>query len=518
MKEFIRKHYDHIHGVLSCFDRMLFRGYLPIMSGWAMAQFLNGLDLKGSSLKGFLLESSERVKDHAIAMAQKHGRPFQYLVSNIRKEDTARQLAERDGIEEGLVCVFSILEPCRTFSFCFQRGGPFVRSARRKCLHLYFYFMDRDFGLLHVRIQTWFPMQIQVYLNAHEWLARKLSANEVRYTKHDNVFLWIEDLAKAQRFADRFASLNWPVILNQYAKRVNPQMRDMLHDHPYYWVTAQSEYSTDILFNRRQDLCELYPQLLSHSTLCFGAREVMNFLGRKLHGKFEGEIVSDLSSLVCRRTGGSRIKHRVKENWLKMYDKSGLVLRVETVINNPEEFRVRKQVLRKGKRQTEWVAMRKGVAYLFRYREVSLQANGRYLDALAVVDDPTNAKQDLDRVTTPKKDAAGRGCSGFNPLARHDAELFQSIMAGEHCLRGFNNRDIRGRLASTVHLRACGQDPKKASAKVSRTFRRFHAHGLIAKIPRTRRWRVTLYGRRVMGTSLYLRDHHFPEAYSRIAA
>ena len=156
------------------------------------------------------------------------------------------------------MCVFSILEPCRTFSFCFQRGGPFVRSARRKCLHLYFYFMDRDFGLLHVRIQTWFPMQIQVYLNAHEWLARKLSANQVRYTKHDNVFLWIEDMAKAQRFADRFASLNWPVILNQYAKRVNPQMRDILHDRSYYWVTAQSEYSTDILFKTRPEPCELY--------------------------------------------------------------------------------------------------------------------------------------------------------------------------------------------------------------------------------------------------------------------
>ncbi len=69
-----------------------------------------------------------------------------------------------------------------------------------------------------------------------------------------------------------------------------------------------------------------------------------------------------------------------------MYDKSGLVLRVETVINNPEEFRVRKKVSRKGKCQTEWVAMRTGVAYLFRYREVSLQANGRYLEALAVVD------------------------------------------------------------------------------------------------------------------------------------
>jgi hypothetical protein len=518
MKEFTRKHEARIHGVLSCFDRMLFRGYLPIMSGWSMAQFLNGLEVNGSSLKPFLLENAERVKEHAIAMAKKHERPFQYLASNIRKEDTARKLAERDGIEEGLVCIFSLLEPCRTFSFCFQKERPYVQSARRKCLHLYFYFMDRDFGLIHVRIQTWFPLQIQVYLNGHEWLARKLSANHAPYTKHDNAFAWIQDMPRAQRFADRFANLNWPTILGKYAKRVTPQLQDILHGCQYYWVSAQSEYSTDILFKTRQDLCELYPQLLSHSTLCFGAKEVMNFLGRKLNANFEGEIVSDLSSFVCRRTGGSRIKHRVKENWLKMYDKSGLVLRIETVINNPEEFRVRKQVLRKGKPQTEWVAMRKGVAYLFRYREVSLQANCRYLDALAAVDDPTDAKRALARVTTSKKDAAGRGCPGFNPLARHDAELFQSLMAGEHCLRGFSNRDIRGQLASTLHLRACGQDPRKQSAKVSRTFRRFHAHALIAKIPRTHRWRVTVYGRQVMGTSLYLREHHFPNAYAKIAA
>ena len=518
MKEFVRKHENRIHGVLSCFDRMLFRGYLPIMSGWAMAQFLNSLELNCSNLKPFLLKNAELVKDHAVAMAQKHNRPFSYLRSNIRKEDTARQLAQRDGITEGLVCVFSILEACRSFSFRFCTGRPYVQSASRKCLHFYYYFMDRDFGLIHVRIQSWFPMQIQVYLNAHEWLARKLSVNNVHFTRLDNVFLHIEDLAKAQKYADRFQSLDWPRILNRYARRVNPQMQDILHPLQYYWVTAQSEYSTDVLFKRPQDLCELYPQLLSHSTLCFGAKEVMNFLGRKLRGNFEGEIVSDLSSLVCRRTGGSRIKHRVKQNWLKMYDKAGLVLRVETVINNPEEFRVRKRVTRKGKSQMEWVDMRKGVAWLFRYREVSLMANSRYLDALAVVDDPTNAKRDLDRITTRKRDAAGRGCTGFNPLAHLDNELFQAVMDGEHCVRGFTNRDIRTRLQSTLHLRSCGQNVKKASSKVSRIFRRLHAHGLIAKIPRTRRWRVTLYGRRVMGTALYLRQQDFARAYSKIAA
>src|SRR5437773_5401198 len=88
MKEFIRKYEDRIHGVLSCFNRMLFRGYLPIMSGWAMAQFLDRLQQDFTSLKPFLLANSERVKNHAIAMAQKQGRPFQYLTSHIDKEKT----------------------------------------------------------------------------------------------------------------------------------------------------------------------------------------------------------------------------------------------------------------------------------------------------------------------------------------------------------------------------------------------------------------------------------------------
>ena len=516
MKAFVDKYEDRIHGVLSCFDRMLFRGYLPIMSGWSMAQLLRAHEVDSGQLKTFLLSNALRLKTHARGMAMKHGRPFEYLATPTRKEDAARKLAERDGIEEGLVCVFSALEPCRTFSFVFYREQPYVQSARRKCLHLYFYFMDRHLGLIHVRLQTWFPLQIQVYLNGHEWLARKLTARGIGYTKLDNTFARVEELPRAQRLADRFAHLDWPSILNRYARLVVPQLDDVLHGCEYYWVASQAEYSTDVMFKTAAGLRELYPRLLSHSTLCFSAEEVMNFLGRKLTGRFEGEIVSDLSSFACRRVGGSRIKHRVKQNWMKMYDKAGLVLRIETVINNPEEFRVRKQVLRDGKQRAEWVALRKGVAYLFRYREVSLQANARYLDALAAVDDPTPGKQALQRLTSTKKDAAGRSCPGFNPLAQHDATLFKSVMAGEHCLHGFTNLDVRSRLTGTHWLRACADDPKKASAKVGRCFRRLHAHGLIAKIPRTRRWRVTDYGRKVIGTAMYLREHHFPNVYAGV--
>ena len=150
-----------------------------------------------------------------------------------------------------------------------------------------------------------------------------------------------------------------------------------------------------------------------------------------------------------------------------------------------------------------------------------MQASARYLDALAAVDDPTKGKQALQRLTTAKKDAAGRPSSvlglGFNPLAQLDATLFKSLMAGEHCLHGFTNRDIRSQPTNTRWLRSCADDPKKASAKVGRCSRRLHAHDLIAKIPRTRRWRVTNYGSNVMGTSLYLREHHFPNVYAGVA-
>lgn len=245
MKAFVDKYEDRIHGVLSCFDRMLFRGYLPIMSGWSMAQLLQAHEIDCASVKPFLLSNAERVKAHAQAKAREHGRPFEYLSGKMRKEDVARKIAERDGVDEGLVCVFSALEPCRTFSLRFTAGQPCMQTAKRKCLHLYYYFMDRDLGLLHVRVQTWFPLQVQIYLNGHEWLARKLTAGGIEHAKIDNVFIRISDLPRAQRLADRLAHLSWPRILNRYARQVVPQLDDVLSgcrpSQVRYWVAALAE-------------------------------------------------------------------------------------------------------------------------------------------------------------------------------------------------------------------------------------------------------------------------------------
>jgi hypothetical protein len=215
MDQFIAKHADKLQGSLSCFDRVLFRGYLPFFSGYAMASFLETRKVHRRDVKRFVLTQAYRLKDHAGQMAARAGRPYQYFGERMRTEDLARQMAARDGITEGLVCVFATVEPCRTCSLRWREGSVCIQSARRKCLILYYYFMDRDFGLIHVRLQTWCPLQLQVYVNGHEWLARKLAQHGVRYTKHDNAFLWVEDFARAQRFADRFVSLPWVARLDR---------------------------------------------------------------------------------------------------------------------------------------------------------------------------------------------------------------------------------------------------------------------------------------------------------------
>ena len=152
------------------------------------------------------------------------------------------------------------------------------------------------------------------------------------------------------------------------------------------------------------------------------------------------------------------------------------------------------------------------MAYLFRFRDVAQQSNARYLNALAQVDDPTPGLRGLDTITTPKHPAQGRTVKAFNPVARPDSQLFVALMSGEHAVHGFATRDLRAKL--TGHLR---ENPKQQSAQISRLLHRLHVYGLVAKIPRSRRWRVTAFGHRVMGASVRLRQLHFPALYATAA-
>jgi hypothetical protein len=505
MERFVEVFRDRIVGTLSGFDRMLFRGtlrglaYVNGMMGW-----LSDHNVLLKNFGPFAQMISTHLKNHAKQLADAAGRPFEYISSpSLSKEALAESIRQRDGITEGLVCVLSCVESCQTYEI---RKNPKAKHldlvpATRKCLHLYFYLVDREFGMMHVRLQTWLPMTMQICLNGREYLARQLDALGIGYERRDNCFTRIDDLRAAQRIMDRLDNRKFAKVFHVLAKRFNPWLgaKGKLKVKSYYWTMRQGEYATDLMFRDAKSLAEVYPRLVQHAWSCFSTRDVLRFMGRRTNSRFSGEVTSK----VAERPEGICVKHRVEENSIKMYDKQGSVLRIETTINDPRRFRVRRTVTRKGRRVRNWVPMRKGLADLPRRVEVSRAANKRYLAALAEVRISAKACEVLDPVSR-RVTRHGRPHRAMRPLSADEAAVFAAMLRGEHAVQGFRNRDIRHALGWD----RC-RDPEqraKTSARMTRLFALLRAHGLIAKVSHTNYYRITTKGQQVMTTSLKLRQ------------
>jgi hypothetical protein len=498
MKRFLERHRDRITGTLSGFDRMLFRGTLrSITHVKGLEIFLYSHHVLMKNFGGYVVGLSQQLVEHAKQLASKATRPYVYLPSSKdSKEELALQIVARDGLKQGLICVFACVEPCQSFDLRKDAARKHLQlvSKERKCLHLYFYYLDRDFGLMHVRLQTWLPFSIQVCVNGREWLARQMDRAGISYSQRDNCFTHISDPQRAQKLMDRLTARNCNPWLDALAQKVNPLIhpRTGLDVRSYYWSGRQMEYATDVMFRSAASLAELYPLLLRHAMFQFGSEEVMRFLQRRTDKRFAGEVSSDLQ----RRVEGIRVKHRVEENSIKMYDKQGSVLRIETTINNPRRFKVHRQGWRQGKAVMKWLPLRKGIADLRRRAELSHAANARYLEALAVVGLETPSYRLLDRVSQQVK--AKRQYRALRPISPEDASLFQVILHGEFSLQGFRNRDLR---------RALGlSDPKNSSARISRLLALLRAHKLIFKVCKTNYYRITRKGHQIMATAIKFRQ------------
>jgi hypothetical protein len=196
-----------------------------------------------------------------------------------------------------------------------------------------------------------------------------------------------------------------------------------------------------------------------------------------------------------------------------MYDKFGLVLRIETVINNPREFRVRRWRTRQGRREMAWCPMNKSVVNMYRYREVALAANERYLEALSVVENPAPAYRRIEQITEPVV-KAGRSYAGFNPASRSDVKVFEAVLDGNHVVLGFRNGDIREALYGTT---ADPTERRRQSAAVGRVLKRLHVRGLSRKVPRSRRWHVSPKGHGMLQGVLQLYHRGIPAALGKAA-
>jgi hypothetical protein len=491
-----------ITGMISGWDRLRFRGTVRMLANVAgLGRFLRFTGRR--LLKDFgshAEELSRRTRAESLKVAEEAGRPVVHLQSpGACKEEMAREIQKRDRVKEGLICVLTAVEPCWSFNIRSNKEAGKLELVRayRKCQHLYHYYQHPVLGFMHVRLQSWLPFNVFACVNGREWLSRQMDAAGIRYLRRENCFAWISDVAKAQALLQEQVDFNWPEALGELVEAANPAFASIRGDcrMGYYWSLEESEWASDIMFKKQAELSQLYGRLIRHGMESLGSCDVLRFLGHKLradggvHGNFAGEVTSDLRE----RAEGIRIKHRVGSNSVKMYNKQGTVLRVETTLNNMRELKSPRVV--NGK--VVWKRMRKGVADIQRRAAVSEAANQRYLRAMAAAENPMPLKDLTEALAVPVV-RDGRRARGLNLLGASDARLLRAVGDGKFLLHGFRNKDLQAMLFETAADSPAQK--RRRSGQVTRKLWLLRAHGIIRKVPGTHRYLVTDYGRQVITT------------------
>jgi len=505
MDLFIQKYREKVTGVLSGFDRLVLKGTIRFLSCTAgMMNFLYDMGVLLKDFGEYVQRTTNQLREASCKAAQRLNRPNIYLQSpKTSKELLAKQIMQRDGITDGLICLLRCVEPCISYDIRRDRGTKklILEPKQRKCLHIYHYWVDPVFGFISARIQTWFPFTIYICLNGREWLARQMDVAGLKYKRIENCFTWLEDVEIAQRLMDEQLKFQWTPELDLISLKLNPAHDEIFHRYEmsYYWSVHQSEWASDIMFKSPQALSEIYLQLVQGAMSSFSAPDVMRFLGRKLHGNFQGEVISDYK----KREEGIRVKHRVSANSVKMYDKGRQNLRLETTINDPKDFKVFRPLEGNPQGSREWRQMRKGIADLPRRAQVSQASNERYSNALASLNTDSPINKLVDPVCRPVI-WNGRRMRALRPWSEEDQLLIQIISRGEFTVNGFRNRDLFQHLFPDSTLSV--EEKQRNAAQVTRKLRLLRAHNIIRKVPKTHRYIFTKKGRGIATAILEYRN------------
>lgn len=490
---FTERHADKIAGTLSCYDRLVLMGTIPgICYAEGMTRFLQAHQIRIFDFPEWAKPLREEIRQNAERLAAEAGLEIEFVrkLDDFRKERRIKDILKLRGEHPGLVHIFAAMESCRTYKPWHNKKThqTYVKPDSGRCLHYYFYFIDPDLGLCYLRVPTWAPFRLQFYFNGHGMLAQQLRRKGIGFDRVENAFVRIDDFEKAQALADQIHLERIHRILDQAARRYCPVIRRFAQG--YHWSIMQAEYALDLVFQRPEDLKPLYEELVRTLTHAVKPDHLATFLGRKLHGHYEGELGSRFST----RMEGTCLKHYMGDSGLKMYDKFGVILRLEGFTNDVTFFQhYRKVEHRDGTCEMKQAPMRKTLYSLPDLAEALSAANRRYLEFLSAVEDPTNGIRAVQQVSRRVQEN-DRSYKGFNLFDEADLKLFRVLSRGEFNVRGLRSCDL------------CRHLPATSPGQVSHLLRRLRNHGILKKAQKCYRYYVTSLGKRIIASALKLRE------------
>lgn len=491
MASLLERYSDKIRGVISCYDRVIIKGTLPgFCYAQGMTSYLYLQKIRIFDYPKWAEPLKEQIRANAEEIAEKNGITIEFLrkAKDFRKEELIKKILKKRGDHPGLVHIFSAMEPCESYKPWHDKttGKTFLKPDSGKCLHYYFYFIDPKFGLCFLRVPTWAPFKVTFYFNGHNRLASQLDKKKIGNRLLENAFTNIDDFSQAQKLSDDFSVSCLHQSLDHFVSLYCPVVKNL--GTSYHWSLSQVEYSTDIVFKKQEDLKNIYDALTRTAIHAVKPDQIATFLGRKLNGHYQDEMGNNFST----RIEGTCIKHRMGPVSLKMYDKFGLVLRLETTSFDVTFFKHHRMVEQKNGPPVFKLATLKKSIYSLNpdLRQLLHDSNKRYLAFLSDVDDPTVGMKSLNKISEPVREN-DRNYRGYNFFHEEDQTLFENILRGEYAISGLRNKDLQKNLGKTVH-------------QISAALKRLRLHGLIRKVGKTYKYYLTEFGRKIalMGLKL----------------
>jgi hypothetical protein len=485
-------HSKNISGILNCFDRIILTGTLPqVCHSKGMTSYLYSKGVLIFDYPKFAEPFRDELRANAEQLAKDNGIEIEFVAkTHIRKEDLVKKVLDKRGAHTGLVHIISAMEACGSYRPWHdkQSGKTFLKGSQSKCLHYYFYFIDPYLGYGYVRVPTWCPFKLQVYINGHHILANELDKQGMNYSMIDNTFDYIEDFSKAQEICDNIDIKKIHERLDYLAKIYCPVYSSF--NQVYHWSIMQAEYATDIVFKKQGYLQSIYSELTATAIHTVKPENIATFLGHKVDPKYQGEIGNNYNI----RIEGSRIKHTMGKSSIKMYDKFSKILRIETTTNDVSFFKHYREVEhRNGNKSMQYASLKKNIYSLTPLVFLFKASNKRYLEFISAFDNKEAGRKRLDKVTKSKQEN-NRNYKGFNLFSDADLSLLLTVLRGEYNISGFRNKNIRMRI------------PEFNTGKVSRLIKRLKVFGLIKRAGKTYKYYLTKLGKELVITAERLKE------------
>ena len=331
-------------------------------------------------------------------------------------------------------------------------------------------------------------MRLQIHLNGHAWLERRLRAESIATRAEDNALVETDDWARAQALSAAPPMAWLEACLQSYIAQCCPQAARF---GGYYLTLAQVELSLDLVFRRAETAAELAAVLTRAAVSLARAGEVARFFGHEFSP--EAEATTQFKSIV---EGVLRLRHLLGAQSLKLYNK-GRALRLEATSHDVSFFKHHREVeKRDGTREWKVAPLKKSLyslGTLFGLLEASCR---RYLDWLGQLEDPRIGRHRLAEITRPKRDQNNRSWRGFNFFDAEDGRVLCALLEATGAISGWTNRRLRAALGG-----------RHSAAQISRVLRRLREHELLRRVAHTCKYYLTRAGQCALIAAQKLQHH-----------